>query len=538
MEWLADPTIWVGLLTLILLEIVLGIDNLIFIAVLADKLPPHQRDRARLIGLGLALLMRLALLASISWLVTLTQPLFTLFALEFSGRDLILLVGGLFLLFKATMEIHERLEGNQEEKTGSTVYAGFWTVVTQIIVLDAVFSLDSVITAVGMVDELGVMMAAVVIAMIVMIVASKPLTQFVNAHPTVVMLCLGFLLMIGFSLIAEGFDFHIPKGYLYAAIGFSVLIEAFNQIGRVNRQRAQAKIPLRERTADAVLRLLGGRPGPGIAAAAQDPKMPPVDTEDEVFAASEKEMIRGVLRLADREVRTIMTPRPDLVWIDLDDPREEALREVRASGYSRLVACRGSIDEVAGIVRKKDLLDQNLDGEPLDVATALRQPLVVHEGASILETLELFKKTPVHMAIVVDEYGSLQGLVTQTDILEAITGDLPGFADDGEPEVERREDGSVVIDGKMPADEVQDLLGLRELPDEDYATLAGFVLFQLGRIPEAGESVNWSGWRFEVVKMDGRRIDRIRAWPAGDDVGDEPIVGAPPDAAPRAAEYR
>ncbi|MBR9859078.1 MAG: TerC family protein, partial [Gammaproteobacteria bacterium] len=225
MEFLMDPSMWAGLLTLIILEIVLGIDNLVFIAILVKKLPPHQRDKARIIGLSLALLMRLVLLSVVSWLVTLTAPLITLGELSFSGRDLILMGGGIFLLFKATTELHERLEGKMHEEETSTVYAGFGVVIAQILVLDAVFSLDSIITAVGMVDSLPVMMTAVVLAMLVMVAASKSLTDFVNAHPTVVVLCLSFLLMIGFSLVAEGFGFHIPKGYLYAAIGFSILIE-------------------------------------------------------------------------------------------------------------------------------------------------------------------------------------------------------------------------------------------------------------------------------------------------------------------------
>ncbi len=251
MEWLSDPTIWIGLATLIVLEIVLGIDNLIFIAILADKLPPEQRDRARLIGLSLALVMRLGLLFSISWLVSWTTTLFTLFSIDFSGRDLILIGGGVFLLIKATIEMHERLEAPTHVAASSgSAYAAFWPVVAQIVVLDAVFSIDSVITAVGMVDELYVMMAAVVVAMVVMIAASKPLTTFVTAHPTLVILCLGFLLMVGLMLVVDGFGYHIPKGYLYAAIGFSVLIETFNQLAQRNRTKAAGAIPARQRTAD------------------------------------------------------------------------------------------------------------------------------------------------------------------------------------------------------------------------------------------------------------------------------------------------
>src|SRR5690606_21427166 len=222
--------------------------------------PPQQRDKARLIGLSLALIMRLGLLTIVSWLVTLTAPLFSVGSFSFSGRDLILLLGGIFLLVKATTELHERLEGTTHLHRDSKAYASFAVVVTQIVVLDAVFSLDAVITAVGMVDQLPVMMAAVIISMGLMLWASKPLTRVVNAHPTDVVLCLSFLLMIGLSLTAEGLGFKIPKGYLYAAIGFSILIEFFNQLARRSLLRNESRIPLRDRTAEAVLRMLGSKP--------------------------------------------------------------------------------------------------------------------------------------------------------------------------------------------------------------------------------------------------------------------------------------
>ena len=212
-EWMSDPAAWVGLATLVVLEIVLGIDNLVFIAILAEKLPPEQRNTGRIVGLILALVMRLILLASIAWVITLTQPMFYVLEHAFSGRDLILLFGGVFLLFKGTMELHERIEGTHAQKEENPVHAAFWMVIVQIVVLDAVFSLDSVITAVGMVKELSVMMIAVIIAVGIMLWASKPLMDIVNKHPTVVILCFGFLMMFGFSLIVECFGFHITKGY-------------------------------------------------------------------------------------------------------------------------------------------------------------------------------------------------------------------------------------------------------------------------------------------------------------------------------------
>jgi predicted tellurium resistance membrane protein TerC/CBS domain-containing protein len=431
MEWLTDPTTWLGLATLILLEIVLGIDNLVFLAILSDKVPSNRRNAARQLGLGLALLIRLALLAGVFWLTTLTRPLFSTFGHGFSGRDLILLAGGLFLLLKATVEIHERLELAPLEHRGAMVRAGFGAVVAQIVVLDAVFSVDSILTAVGMTNQLAVMMTAVAIAMALMLLASKPLTEFVNAHPPLIILCLGFLLMIGLSLVADSVGFHIPKGYLYAAIGFSVLIESFNQIALQNRRRWLAQIPRRQRVAEAVLHLLSGVPT--VTPITSDGKVESLRTDvdgDDVFAPAEKQMVRGVLDLADRTVGSIMTPRRDVLWVDLDDSQDTILAAIRNSPHAQFLVGQGSIDHVIGVARKQDLLDLSLAGRAIDVRAATRAPVSIYEATSILNTLELFKRTPVHMALVVDEYGNLQGVVTQTDLLEAIAGDLPDPQDD------------------------------------------------------------------------------------------------------------
>jgi predicted tellurium resistance membrane protein TerC len=227
MDWITDPQAWVGLATLTVLEIVLGIDNIIFISILAGRLPREQQGRARYIGLLLAMLMRIALLFSLSWIIRLTAPLFTVLGQEISGRDLVLLIGGLFLLAKSTHEIHERLEG-EEGEVSARAAPSLGSVLIQIMLLDIVFSLDSVITAVGMVDELGVMVTAVVVAVGFMMLFAGPISEFVDRHPTVKMLALSFLILIGVSLIAESFEQHIPKGYIYFAMAFSVLVEMLN----------------------------------------------------------------------------------------------------------------------------------------------------------------------------------------------------------------------------------------------------------------------------------------------------------------------
>jgi CBS domain containing-hemolysin-like protein len=513
LDWLADPTAWAGLLTLVVLEIVLGIDNLVFIAILADKLHARERDRARVLGLSLALVMRLALLGLMSSLVKLTTPIVTLGAVSLSWRDIILLLGGAFLLFKATVELHERLEAGDHHDAAKRAPARFWLVVAQIVALDAVFSLDSVITAVGMVDHLSVMMIAVVLAMILMISASKPLTNFVNARPTVVILCLSFLLMIGFSLVAEGFGFHIPKGYLYAAIGFSIMIEVFNQTMRRNRQRSRlgSARTLRDRTALAVLNLLGGAGGEDEDAA---PNTTATASEGSVavFGKDELAMVQGVLDLAHRPVRSIMTPRPEISWIDPRENAETLREEITTSSHAWLPVAGDDLDQLVGVASSRDLLASLLEHGRIDVERVARKPLTVLESLSVLRLIEEFRRSPLQVALVVDEYGSVLGLVTPTDVLEVIAGEFPN-EDSGDPSAVQETDGSWLLDASLDLRRVEHLLGYKLTGDDSFSTLAGYVLEKLGRLPGAGDAFTSEGLRFEVVAMDGARIERLKVNP-------------------------
>ncbi len=228
MEWMSDPQLWIALITLIVLEIVLGIDNIIFISILAGKLPEEKQNKARLVGLSLAMLTRILLLFSITWVMQLTTPLFEIMGNQISGRDIILIIGGLFLMYKSTTEIHEKLEGEEEHASGKKAAVSFASVIVQIMILDIVFSLDSVITAVGMTSHLEIMVIAVVISVGFMLFFSGNISDFVNKHPTIKMLALSFLLLIGVTLIAEGFKQHIPKGYIYFSMAFSVFVEMLN----------------------------------------------------------------------------------------------------------------------------------------------------------------------------------------------------------------------------------------------------------------------------------------------------------------------
>ena len=248
MDALMSPDIWIAFFTLLALEIVLGIDNIVFISILVDKLPEARQALARRLGLGMALVMRILLLLSLSWVIGLTAPLFAVFGQEISGRDVILILGGLFLLGKATYEIHENLEG-EEGHSSARVKATFASVLIQIIILDMVFSLDSVITAVGMVDQVSVMIAAVTVAILVMLFSAEAVAGIVTRHPTLKMLALSFLLLIGLALLLEGFDQHVPKGYIYFAMGFSVLVEFLNIRVRRRREARSRPVELHQRYA-------------------------------------------------------------------------------------------------------------------------------------------------------------------------------------------------------------------------------------------------------------------------------------------------
>ncbi|MBF7980272.1 MULTISPECIES: TerC family protein [Rahnella] len=525
MEWIADPSIWAGLATLVILEIVLGIDNLIFIAILAEKLPRRQRDKARVTGLMLALVMRLLLLASISWLSTLTRPLITLLGHPFSARDMIMLTGGVFLLFKATMELNERLEGKDEEQSQQQSGARFWPVVAQIVVLDAVFSLDSVITAVGMVDHLAVMMAAVCIAIGLMLLASKPLTKFVNAHPTIVILCLSFLLMIGFSLVAEGFGYAIPKGYLYAAIGFSVIIEALNQLAQFNRKRfLSSRRSLRERTAETVLRVLRGKHEEAELDAHSSSMIADSTEEDAIFNQQERNMIERVLGLGQRTVSSVMTSRHDVDNLELNDPIDVLRNQIAENQHTRILVTEdSSTDEPLGVVHVVDLLKQQLLQNELDLKALIRQPLIFPEQLSLLMALEQFRQAKTHFAFVVDEFGSVEGIVTLTDVMETIAGNLPESDElpDARHDIQQQEDGSWIANGYMPLEDLAMYIPLPLDDKREYHTLAGLLMEYTQSIPQVGAQIKINDYLYEPLEVSSHRILKVKITPLNPPVSDD-----------------
>ncbi|WP_299392811.1 transporter associated domain-containing protein [uncultured Desulfovibrio sp.] len=511
MAWIADPSAWAGLGTLIVLEVVLGIDNLVFISVLASRLPEAQKRQAFFTGLGLALVIRLGLLCAVAWIVGLTEPLFSVWGRNFSWRDVILLLGGVFLLFKGTMELHERLEGGVMGGGGEDgSKAVFWQVIAQILVLDAIFSLDSIITSVGMVPHVPVMMIAVVVAMVVMVAAAGPLTAFVERHPTVIILCLGFLLMIGVSLVTDGMGFHIPKGYLYAAIAFSIFVEGANQLALRNRRKRISMRDMRESTARAVLGLLGG--GRAVEEARRDAQALAADEHEEIFAPEECDIVARVIRLSGRAARFIMKPRHRVRWLDADASREEALRFVAAHPSAAVPVLDRHTDEVLGVVPVALLAESSAEtgpeGEPWSLRSLVRSAPTVFEEASLPDVLEMFRKDPTPLAFVRDEYGGVVGVLSPAELLSVLAGQM-GDMPSG-PEACRQADGSWIMPGRLAVDAAASWLGVSLPPRSCSATLAGLLLELMDRIPSEGDSVVWRGWRFEVRRMDGRRIDEVR----------------------------
>lgn len=513
MEFLVDPSTWAGLLTLIVLEVVLGIDNLVFIAILADKLPSHQRDKARLLGISFTLLMRLILLSLISWMVTLRSILISNQYFTLSGRDLILLFGGFFLLFKATVELHERLENHPEENTTNKNCANFWTVVIQIVLLDAIFSLDAVITAVGMVNNLIIMMTAVIIAMGLMLLASKSLTKFINLHQTVVVLCLSFLLMIGLSLVSEAFGFHIPKGYLYAAIGFSILIELFNQIARRNFLLHQSRRPMRQRAAEAILRLIIREQKNNAITILNKEKNKKTSYKSssvtESFKDEERYMINGVLTLAARSIRSIMTPRREISWVNVDQDMHNIRLQLLDTPHSLFPVCKNELDEIIGIVRAKELLvaiDNNID---VTVFASKTPPIIIPDTLDPINLLGVLRRAKGSLVIVTNEFGVIQGLITPLDVLEAIAGEFPD--EDETPEV-IVEKNSWLVKGGTDLHSLEQLLNTKELiqAKNTYASLAGLLIAQKGQLPLTGETIYIAPLYFYIVEATQYRINLVR----------------------------
>lgn len=502
--WLADPSAWVGLGVLILLELALGIDNLLFISLLAGRLPRNRRKEALRVGMGLALLQRFVLLAAMAWLIELREPLFTALGRGFAVRDIILVVGGFFLLFKGSQELHDKLEGGKERTQGSGGEAGFWIVVVQIAALDAFFSLDSVLTAVGMANDVTMMMTAVAAAMAIMLCTAPFLSAFVERYPSIVVMCLGFMMMVGASLIMDGMGLPVPRGYLYAAVLFSLFVEAFRQLMVRRRRSAQTRRDSRGALADAVSRLLSlGELSSGEAQL----EMAALAADAEgacVCAKKERELLVRILRLGGLSVRAIMTPWPNADKIAASALWDEMKRIAGRSGQVCIPVFNEASDDVLGAVFLRDMLER--EGKRQDVCAAdMARPVpVVLEHTHVTDMWDVMAGAVEPLAVVLDEYGRPAGVITPEHVVRALAGGTERAREKDEfAEME------LVLAGSMPLPEVMNTLALENDGSFRSETLAGMVLEILGRIPREGESFSWGGWLWRIQGMDGLRIARL-----------------------------
>ena len=504
MDFFSNPALWAGLIILICIEVVLSLDNLALIDVLAGKLPENQRGRARTVGMLMALGVRVGLLCLLWQLLAVDAPIFTLAGFVFSPRSILLLCGAVFLIAKATRGLHDRLEGGLPMEDTASDNTGFWYIAAQIAALDAIFSLDGVAVALGLMDSLGLMILAVVAAMPAAILLNRKRPHFRLRHPTIQILCLNYLMIVGLTLMADAAGLHIPKGYVYAAIGFSMLVEGGRQMLDRRRDLRLGQRSLRLRTAGTVLRLLGSsttfRKQPGSEASP--------DSAD--LTGGARDMLYGVLTLGERHIRSIMTPRPEITWVDIEDTPTEIRDEVRQSPHSVYPVRRSSTDEVLGVVYGKDIMAVLPEAGGFDLNGILQPPVFVQDSVGILRLMEVLRATRAKIVLITEEYGSVVGLVTPLDILEVIAGEFPEVDED--PDFIPDGENCWKVDGGTDLHRLELLLDTDILRDNagDYVTLGGYLMHNLGRLPQSGDTLEEGDLCFEVLEATDRKVDLVR----------------------------
>ncbi len=506
MEFLSTPALWAGLIILTAIEIVLAMDNLALSDVLAGKLPEGLRGRARVAGLLAALLVRVGLLCLFWRLLGLSEPLFTAGGFVFSPRSGLLLCAGIFLVTKATRGLHERLEGGFPVEDTPSDKTGFWYITAQIAALDAIFSLDAVAAALGLMDSLGLMITALVVAAPAAVLLKKRLPDLMHRRPTIQILCLDYLMLVGLVLVADAAGFHIPKGYIYAIIGFSMLVECGRQILDRRRDLRLGRRTLRLRTAGAVLRFLGS----STTFYKQSGRAPEQTLGGADLSHEAREMLYGVLTMGERHIRSIMTPRPEITWVDMDDTPAEIRGTVRQSPHSVYPVRRSSTDEVLGVVYGKDLMAVLPEAGEFNLSGIMHPPIFVQDSVGILRVMEVLRDTRAKMALITEEYGSVVGLVTPLDILEVIAGDFPEV--DENPDFAPDGDNAWKVGGGIDMHRLEMLLDtdLLHADSGDYVTLGGYLMHSLGRLPRPGDTLEKDNIRFEVLEARDRKADLVR----------------------------
>jgi len=508
-----DPsTTLIDLLVLIIIEVVLGLDNLIFLTILIKKLPPQHRTQARILGLFLSVLIRILFLSLLSWSTSLINPFYSNQYFTCSIRQTILFFGGIFLSCMALLELYNKIFYKKKEKIKKKKYSKLWTIVFQLVLLDTIFSLDSIITAIGIINNIILMSLAVIISMFFMLFISKSLKKFMTTYQAIFMVCLSFLFMIGISLILESFNLNIPKNYLYFAVGFATFIEFFNQLSKYHFSLYQYSRPIRTRILEKVFKILKNEKKKNKKFFNSKNKInnqKNSSIKDIEFDKEEKYMIYSLLNLAIRPIKSIMTPRAEVSWININTPHAEIKKKLLETPHSLFPVCKGELDSIIGVVRAKELLSVIENKKNVLKFVSKNLPIIISENINPINLLKILKKSKGNIVIIINKFNIVQGLITPLDFLKAIAGDFPDA--DETPDI-IKEKNSWLVKGQTDLNSLQQLLKIKNFSDDKikHASIAGLLIEKKGSMPIQGDIIKISSFHFNIVKIKNYKIDLIR----------------------------
>ncbi|MCW5197721.1 TerC family protein [Buchnera aphidicola] len=509
---LLDPSTWTGLFALVLLEIILGIDNLIFLTIITKKLNPNQRTKARNIGLVLSLLIRIIFLYFISWFTSLTAPLCSNKYIILSVREFILLIGGIFLSIISLIELYDKIYHKRIKRKKHKKYSYFWSIILQIIILDTIFSLDSIITAIGMINNFTIISVSMIISMFCILALSNTLKKFVEKYKKIFILCLGFLLIIGVNLVLEALGLYLSKTYLYTAVGFYVFIELFNEISKYNFLLYQYNRPFRRRILENFLKILKREKNKDIQVIKKfnqdNTKTYPVKEYID-FKEEEKYMISSLLHLSLRSVKSIMTPRTEISWININQSYDIIKKKLLNTPHNIFPVCEGKIDKIIGVVRAKELILKIEKNHNILNFVSKHKPIIISEKINLIKLLKILKNSKGNIILVKNKFNMLQGLVTPVDFLKAIAGDFPDS--DKTPNI-IKQNNSWIVQGSTDLYSLQQRLNTNTFIKKNTMniSISGFIIEKYGTIPVSGQVIKISSFIFKILKATKYKIDLIK----------------------------
>ncbi|WII23502.1 TerC family protein [Buchnera aphidicola] len=506
-----DPSTFMNLLVLIIIEVVLGLDNLIFLTILVKKLPPQYRKQARVVGLFLSLCIRIVFLSFLSWSTSLKNPFYSSTYITCSVRQVIFFCGGLFLSSMALIELYNKAFHIDKRKVISKKYSKLLPIVFQLVALDVIFSLDSIITAIGIMNNIILMSVAVTISMFFMLLVAKPLKRFMDKYRAIFAVCLSFLVMIGVSLILESFTLIVPKNYLYFAVGFSIFIEFFNQISKYNLALYQHSRPIRTRILEKVFKILKSTKKNKKFLHLRNKINNIKNSSIEMVLDKEEEyMIYSLLNLAIRPIKSIMTPREEISWININDPESKIKKKLLKTPHNIFPVCQEKLDNIIGVIQAKKLLSVFEKKENVIKFASKTLPIIILDNINPINLLKILKKSRGNIIIVKNKFNIVQGLITPLDFLKAIAGDFPDS--DETPDIVK-EKNSWLVKGNTNLHALQQFLNCKKLFIKKkivHASIAGLLLEKKGSIPIPGDVIKISSFYFNIIKVKNYKIDLIR----------------------------